>query len=68
MKIKTYSLLIKAFLILLGLTCCFLKWLNILPNATITEIWASMSMAYGLGLGTIDYNIIFDNIKEHKLQ
>lgn len=38
----------------------FLKWLGILPNATIGEICIVWAVVYGLGAGTIDLNIMFD--------
>ena len=63
MKVKTYSLLFKAFLVILGLTGCVLKWMGIFSNATVNEIWIAMSFAYGIGLGTIDFNITNDSIK-----
>lgn len=61
MKIKNLSLLVKIALITIGFALCIMKWFNVLPNATINEIWVSVSFAYGVGLGTIDFNIIRDN-------
>jgi len=37
-----------------------LKWLNVLPGATIGEICLIWSCVYGIGAGTIDLNIMFD--------
>ena len=63
MKVKTYSLLFKCALVALGLGGCVLKWTGIFCNATINEIWVAMSFAYGIGLGTIDFNITADSLK-----
>lgn len=60
MKVKDYSRIIKMFIVTCGLILCMLKWLSLLPNATVGEIWLSMSAAYGIALGTIDFNIIRD--------
>ena len=67
MKVKTYSLLMKGIIVLIGFGLCVLKWLNILPNATVTEIWGACGTAYGILLGTVDFNIIRDNETENKL-
>ena len=37
-----------------------LKWLGIMPGATIGEICTVWAVVYGLGAGTIDLNIMFD--------
>lgn len=66
MKIKTLSLLVKILLILIGFGLCVLKWFGKLPDATVNEIWYSVAFAYGVGLGTIDFNIIRDNWIEKK--
>lgn len=66
MKIKTYSLLGKTVIVVASYALCVLKWLNILPNATVTEIWGAGATAYGLMLGTIDFNIVRDNEVENK--
>ena len=66
MKVKQYSLLGKLAIGALGMTCCFLKWFNIMPNATVTEIWSACGMMYGIMLGTIDFNICRDNEHENK--
>lgn len=42
------------------ITCAVLKWLGVMPNATIGEVCAAWSVVYGLGAGTIDANIIID--------
>lgn len=63
---KKISLFVKILLIAIGLVLCVLKWLNILPNADVKEIWLSISFAYGVGLGTIDFNICRDNWIEKK--
>lgn len=40
--------------------CAVLKWVNVMPNATIGEICILWACVYGLGAGTIDLNIMFD--------
>lgn len=40
--------------------CAVLKWLGVMPSATIGEICAIWAVVYGLGAGTIDLNIMFD--------
>ena len=60
LRAKTIS---KIFKIVCGIgiiTCSVLKWLGIMPGATIGEICLAWSCVYGLGAGTIDLNIIFD--------
>ena len=61
MKMKHLSLLVKIVLVVLGFGLCVLKWFGKLPEATISEIWYSIAFAYGVGLGTIDFNITRDN-------
>jgi predicted acyltransferase len=61
MKVKSTSMLIKVILIIIGFVLCVLHWCNVLPNAEIKEIWMSVAFAYGVGLGTIDFNICRDN-------
>ncbi len=61
MKIKSISLIVKILLIIAGFALCVLKWFGKLPEANINEIWYSIAFAYGVGLGTIDFNIIRDN-------
>lgn len=40
--------------------CAVLKWLNVMPNASVGEICMVWACVYGLGAGTIDLNIMFD--------
>lgn len=61
MKMKHLSLLVKIVLVVLGFGLCVLKWFGKLPEATVSEIWYSIAFAYGVGLGTIDFNIVRDN-------
>ncbi len=42
------------------IACAVLKWVGVMPNATIGEICMAWSAVYGLGAGTIDLNIMFD--------
>ena len=67
MKVKNYSLLMKGIIVLLGFGLCVLKWFDLMPNATVTEIWGACGTAYGILLGTVDFNIIRDNETENKL-
>ena len=68
MKVKNTSMLVKILLIIVGFTLCVLHWLGIMPNAEIKEIWTSVCFAYGVGLGTIDFNIVRDNWIESKAE
>lgn len=67
MKVKTYSLLMKGVIVLVSYGLCVCKWFNILPNATVTEIWGAGATAYGILLGTVDFNITRDNETENKI-
>lgn len=66
MKVKNTSMLVKFILIVVGFILCILHWVGILPEATIKDIWFSVGFAYGVGLGTIDFNIVRDNWIESK--
>ncbi len=66
MKMKSVSLLVKIVLIIAGFGLCLLKWFGKLPEADVKEIWMSIGFAYGVGLGTIDFNICRDNWVETK--
>lgn len=66
MKVKNTSMLVKFLLVLAGFVLCVLHWCGVLPNAEIKEIWFSISFAYGVSLGTIDFNICRDNWIETK--
>ena len=68
MKIKNVSLLVKIVLIIAGFGLCLLKWFGKLPEADVKEIWFSIAFAYGVGLGTIDFNICRDNWVETKCE
>lgn len=63
MKVKQYSQLMKGVIVLVSYGLCVCKWLNFLPNATVTEIWGAGATAYGILLGTIDFNITADSLK-----
>ena len=57
---KSISKIFK-FVATLGIVACaILKWLNLMPNASIGEICMIWSCVYALGAGTIDLNIMFD--------
>lgn len=66
MKVKTISMLGKILLVAVGFIFCVLKWFGKLPSATVNEIWYAVVFAYGVGFGTIDFNIIRDNWVEKK--
>lgn len=66
MKVKNISMLVKFILVIVGFTFCILHWVGLLPEAEIKEIWYSCSFAYGVSLGTIDFNICRDNWIEKK--
>lgn len=66
MKVKNTSLLVKIILTVAGFALCILHWCGVLPNAEIKEIWMSIAFAYGVSLGTIDFNICRDNWIEGK--
>lgn len=57
---KSLSKLFKIFTGVGLLTCAILKWCSLLPNATMGEICMLWSVVYGLGAGTIDFNLIVD--------
>ena len=40
--------------------CAVLKWLGVMPSASVGEICMVWAVVYGLGAGTIDLNIMFD--------
>lgn len=63
MKMKERSFLIKMVLVVFGFALCLAKWCGILPDASISDIWTSIAFAYGVGLGTIDLNIVRDSWK-----
>lgn len=66
MKMKSVSLLVKIVLVVAGFGLCVLKWCGVLPAADVGEIWKSCAFAYGISMGTIDFNICRDNWVESK--
>ena len=49
------------FVSALGIVVCsILKWIGVMPSASIGEICMVWAVVYGLGAGTIDLNIMFD--------
>ena len=40
--------------------CAVLKWIGVMPDATVGEICSVWACVYGLGAGTIDMDIMFD--------
>ena len=65
MKVKDKSLLGKTIIVSIGFALSILKWIGVLPGATIGEIWGACGTAYGILLGTVDFNICRDNEAEH---
>lgn len=63
MKVKDKSFLGKVIIVAVCYVLCILKWINILPNASVAEIWGAGATAYGILLGTIDFNITADSLK-----
>lgn len=66
MKMKSVSLIVKIALVVIGFGLCVLKWCGILPSADVNEIWKSVAFAYGVSMGTVDFNICRDNWVEKK--
>lgn len=57
---KTISKVFK-FVATVGIVACaVLKWVGLMPGATIGEVCMVWACVYGLGAGTIDLNIMFD--------
>jgi len=44
------------------LVCAILKWIGVMPEATVGEIAAVWSTIYGLGAGTIDVNLMLEKL------
>lgn len=66
MTVKNKSFLGKLIIVIASYGMCVLHWLNILPAATVQEIWGAGAMAYGILLGTVDFNIVHDSWVEVK--
>lgn len=66
MKVKSVSMLVKFLLVVIGFALCVLHWCGKMPEATVQDIWYCIAFAYGVGLGTIDFNIVRDNWQETK--
>ena len=66
MKNKDYSKWLKFALVLGGVIASVLKWFGVMGNASVGEIWEVVAFAYGISLGTMDLNILVDNLKEKK--
>lgn len=57
---KTISKIFK-FIATVGIVvCAVLKWVGLMPGASIGEVCMVWACVYGLGAGTIDLNIMFD--------
>ena len=57
---KRISKIFKFFAAFGIVLCAVLKWLGVMPTATVGEICMVWAVVYGLGAGTIDLNIMFD--------
>ena len=64
MKNKDYSKWLKLLIVVVATIASVLKWFGVLGQATIPEIWEVAAFAYGISLGTMDFNIIADTLKE----
>ena len=60
MDAKNISKIYKLIAPLGAIICAVLKWLGILPGASINEICTLWACIYAIGAGTIDANIIID--------
>ena len=67
MKLKDKSMWGKTVIVIVGFGLSLLKFAGILQNATIPEIWGACGTAYGILLGTVDFNICRDNEAENKI-
>ena len=66
MTVKNKSFLGKLIIVIVSYGMCVLHWCNLLPSATVQEIWGAGAMAYGILLGTVDFNIVHDSWVEVK--
>lgn len=57
---KTISKIFKFVAAIGAILCAVLKWINVMPNASVGEICALWGTIYGIGAGTIDANIMID--------
>lgn len=48
------------------IACAFAKWLGRLPNCEMNEIVLVWASVYGIGAGTIDFNIMLDKFGGRK--
>lgn len=62
MKAKTISKVSKVSIAIALVGMFSLKWANVFPNATATDIIGCCLAAYGIVAGTIDLNISLDKI------
>ena len=63
MEAKKLSKVFKVISVLGIITCHILKWCGKL-NASSGEICFMWAVVYGLGAGTIDFNIMLDKFKK----
>ena len=66
MKNKDYSKWLKLIIVILATVASVLKWFGVMGDATIGEIWEVAGFAYGISLGTMDFNICKDSWCEKK--
>ena len=67
MKAKSMSKIFKIISVSGIVICHILKWCGIL-NAPSGEICAMWAVVYGLGAGTIDFNLILDKFKKNEVE
>ena len=60
-KNKDYSKWLKLAIVVFAVVASVLKWFDLMGNATIAEIWQVAGFAYGISLGTMDFNICKDS-------
>ena len=66
MKNKNYSKWLKLAIVILAVVASVLKWFGFMGDATIGEIWQVAGLAYGISLGTMDFNICKDSWTKKK--
>lgn len=60
MTAKILSKIFKVVTVIGIISCAILKWVDVLPNASVADICILWAVVYGLGAGTIDLNILVD--------
>lgn len=63
---KTISKIFKVVSSAGMVACAIIKWAGVLPGASIGEICALWSCVYGVGAGTIDFNLMLEKFQSPK--